>query len=132
MSDELYHYGVKGMKWGIRRKRAQSSSNNSRSPHKKITSDDAKRFVKNGAEKTKAFLKTNGPTIAKTAGIIALSSVGATYAAVALSNLGGLDMSAFGVSSTGYQSVPGARRVEIGPIKSAGPSAEELLRIVRG
>lgn len=120
------------MKWGIRRKKRPSSSSKPRSSHKKITSDDAKRFVKNGAEKTKEFLKTNGPTIAKTAGIIALSSVGATYAAVALSNLGGLDMSAFGVTSTGYQSVPGARRIELGPIKSAGPSADELLRIVRG
>jgi hypothetical protein len=30
--DELYHYGVKGMKWGVRRSRNKNGSSNSASP----------------------------------------------------------------------------------------------------
>jgi hypothetical protein len=60
MSDEvkdptefLEHYGVKGMKWGVRRKRSRSSggsdSNDSQSPQQKAVADQAAKFKRRAA-----------------------------------------------------------------------------------
>ena len=47
--NELYHYGVKGMKWGIRRDRKPSSSYNKNYTEKQRKSD--RTFYGQGAEK---------------------------------------------------------------------------------
>ena len=41
MNDELYHYGVKGMKWGVRRNRKTSNSRNKNYTEKQRKNDRA-------------------------------------------------------------------------------------------
>lgn len=89
--DELYHHGVKGMKWGIRRKKP--SPNKSSNLSKSSKSSDVKNSIERGRQKAKRFLQQNGGTIVKTGAIIGLSAIGIPYAAVILSNIGNLDMS---------------------------------------
>lgn len=36
MTNELYHHGVKGMKWGVRRKRDPGVSNSKKKPPKNL------------------------------------------------------------------------------------------------
>lgn len=43
MDQELYHYGIKGMKWGIRRKRDKTGSSK---PKKRLNPEEIKRQVK--------------------------------------------------------------------------------------
>lgn len=93
--DELVHYGVKGMKWGIRRKRKEGSSRSKTSA--KSSAEDIQRRIGVGAKKVKQFMKDNGKQIAATSAIIALSAVGVPYAALAIANAARLDLSAFGV-----------------------------------
>lgn len=46
MSNELYHYGVKGMKWGVRRTPAQLGRTGKRKKNNTIDREEAKRVVK--------------------------------------------------------------------------------------
>lgn len=43
MTNELYHHGVKGMKWGVRRKRDPGVSNSKKPPKKSVTNKAIKR-----------------------------------------------------------------------------------------
>lgn len=43
MDDELYHYGVKGMKWGVRKRRSSSGKRGRKANPTKGWSKDAKR-----------------------------------------------------------------------------------------
>lgn len=87
MKNELKHYGVKGMKWGIRKKRTR------------VSREKIKASIDKGAAVTKQFLKDNGPTLAKSSAILAFSAVGLPIAGAVISNWSGLDLSAFGVTS---------------------------------
>ena len=87
MDDELYHYGVKGMKWGVRKERTQ------------VSREKIKASIDKGTAVTKQFLKDNGPMLAKSTAILAFSAVGLPLAGAVISNYSGLDLSAFGISS---------------------------------
>lgn len=77
MDEELYHYGIKGMKWGIRRTDAQLG-------HKIKTNDqkasDIKARVRENVQRGKshvdAFLKTPAGRATTVAAMVGLSYVG--------------------------------------------------------
>lgn len=43
MTNELYHHGIKGMKWGVRRKRDPGVSNSKKTSEKSVTNKAIKR-----------------------------------------------------------------------------------------
>lgn len=109
MNCEFKHYSIKGMKWGVRRKRDVDAKNK-----RKNSSLDMEHMIKNGAAKTKQFLSDNGPMLAKSATILALSSIGGIYLGTAASNILNLDMSAFGIGTSTTHDM----RVTLKPIQS--------------
>ena len=81
MSDELYHYGVKGMKWGVRRTPAQLGHTGKRKKksNNNIDREEAKRIVK------KAIPKLAVAAVSATA-----IATGAAYAAPVINTAGNL------------------------------------------
>ena len=69
-SDDLIHYGVKGMKWGIRRKRKSSS---------KRSFDDIKQAVVKGKASVDRFMQSNAGRAVKSAAVIALAAAGVLW-----------------------------------------------------
>lgn len=88
MEDELYHHGIKGMKWGIRRKRPEISKKSSKSTSpKKSDSNDIRKKIAKGKESVDRFMNSNAGTLVKSAAIIGLASVGAPAALVTVGNM---------------------------------------------
>ena len=83
MNDELYHHGIKGMKWGVRRTPAQlghkpSKSEGSKSSSKtnnKVSVEKVKSTIQNGAK----FVKDNPKLVLSTAARMGLTAAGLGY-----------------------------------------------------
>lgn len=64
LNNELYHYGVKGMKWGgVHRARKSTSSTKQKHKYKK---ENIRSSLKNKAFRAKSYLKKNGRFILDT------------------------------------------------------------------
>lgn len=139
MNEELYHYGVKGMKWGIRRSDDQLSGGRKERTKKsknksslKVTPEGKKRVkrtVEKGKSRTADFLKTYGPTIAKAGTITALSVVGVPYAGLLVTGIASM-ATGTNISLPGIQSVSrydhSEARIEMGDVEAAGISYADL------
>lgn len=95
MSDLIiYHHGVKGMKWGIRRKRKPSGSSKSNGrKQEKSPISNAKSTIDKGSKQVARFLKDNKSTLIKSGMIVGLAAAGFPAASVAVSVLGKLKVS---------------------------------------
>lgn len=80
MDEELYHYGVKGMKWGVRRNHKQLGHTKKNAENKADISLENR--VNKGKNATEKFLKQYGPTLAKAGVITALAAIGIPYSAL--------------------------------------------------
>lgn len=56
-SDELYHYGIKGMKWGVRKSRVKTGKS-AKSRKKSSQKDDILNAYKNERKRQERFLTT--------------------------------------------------------------------------
>lgn len=86
--EELTHFGVKGMKWGIRRKRNNPSTGKSRNSSGKSEEELKAKAERSAARKEKVssaisagkeFMKRNGPTIAAAVASTAAAALGFGY-----------------------------------------------------
>lgn len=83
MEYELYHHGVKGMKWGIRHDKKSIRSSKIKKTHK-----DLKTTIERGKKHTKNFLRKNGPMLLKTSAVVGLSAIGLPQVAVGVNIIG--------------------------------------------
>lgn len=82
MDSTLTHYGVKGMKWGIRRNRKKSNTKPKPKTSKhKVSLEDTVAKISKGKETVDKFVKRYGPSVVKTGALLGLSAVGASYLA---------------------------------------------------
>lgn len=87
----LCHYGVKGMKWGIRRNRFVSKSKKRSMKNRNL--GDLNKSVARGAKKTAQFLKDNKNLLLTSAAVVGLTAIGVPYASLAINAIGNLNMS---------------------------------------
>lgn len=96
--EELTHYGVKGMKWGIRRKRNKSSNGKSRKSSGKSEAELKAKAERSAARKEKVssvissgkdFMNKYGSTMVKTAIALTFATLGAPYFANIVNSLFG-------------------------------------------
>lgn len=103
MDQELYHYGIKGMKWGIRRTDAQLGHKPSPKKNKKrpsltkndlnhgkrkttATLSDIKSAAIRGKKRVDRFMNTNAGMALKSAAFIGLATVGVLTSLICLGN----------------------------------------------
>lgn len=105
-SSELYHHGIKGMKWGIRRTDAQLGHDSQKQRSNGSSSKRAKRqsdVTSRGKDKAVQLLKRYGPMLLKAGAITAASAIGGTYVAMfasaTISQLMDADISLPGIES---------------------------------
>lgn len=79
MDSELYHYGVKGMKWGIRRKRPKSVSKKSKTTNRDTSNNSVSDKIKQSVDKGRDFVSRNKKTIALAALSTAFTAAGMGY-----------------------------------------------------
>lgn len=91
MANELYHHGIKGMKWGVRKDHSSSA----RKSRANKSTDELKTKIDTGKKATQKFLKTNGKAIVKGGVVVGCSMAGIGVVGVLISNLSSLDYSAF-------------------------------------
>ena len=78
MENSLAHYGVKGMKWGIRRTQTQLGHKTRSNGDKKQSDDLEKKFSKT-VNRGKDFVRRNKKTILTVTAIAASSAIGAPW-----------------------------------------------------
>ena len=59
---ELYHHGVKGMKWGVRRKRSSSGTSGSSNPHAVISTSSSNSSGGHSSKKNTSTVKVTKQT----------------------------------------------------------------------
>lgn len=59
---ELYHHGVKGMKWGVRRKRSSSGTSGSSNPHAVISTSSSNSSGGHSSKKNTSIVKVTKQT----------------------------------------------------------------------
>ena len=100
-SDELYHYGRKGMKWGqniFGKQKTKKHRKRKNNTHRNV--ENIKRSLKRGNRVVSRFLRDNKKLLLTSSAILGLSAIGIPYASLAASVIGNVDMSSIVGSRT--------------------------------